>query len=139
MIRTIRGVAIAAFRERRVLFVRRGNPPWQGFWSLPGGRIEKGETVAAAARRELGEETGLAAARLRFVQSFFARPDPKDPQPDDRHFLSLFAAECPAGAAAAASDVTELAWRDVDALDDGEMVPEAAGLTRRAFAVLRAR
>jgi ADP-ribose pyrophosphatase YjhB (NUDIX family) len=139
MIRTVRGVAIAAFRDRRVLLVRRGNPPWQGYWSLPGGRIEKGETVAQAARRELGEETGLGAARLRFVQSFLARPDPKDPQPDDRHFLSLFAAECPAGAATAASDAAELAWREVDLLDDGEMVPQAAALTRRALAVLRAR
>ncbi len=43
----------------RLLLVRRANPPAQGTWSLPGGRIEPGESEADAVRRELGEETGL--------------------------------------------------------------------------------
>ena len=42
-----------------VLLVRRARPPGEGTWSLPGGRVEPGEHIADALRRELAEETGL--------------------------------------------------------------------------------
>jgi 8-oxo-dGTP diphosphatase len=43
----------------RLLLVRRAHQPSQGLWSIPGGRIEPGETAAEAAAREVREETGL--------------------------------------------------------------------------------
>jgi ADP-ribose pyrophosphatase YjhB (NUDIX family) len=43
----------------RLLVVRRANPPAAGSWSLPGGRVEEGESDALAAAREVLEETGL--------------------------------------------------------------------------------
>lgn len=46
----------------RVLVVRRANEPGRGLWSLPGGRLEPGESAAAAAEREVREETGLEVA-----------------------------------------------------------------------------
>ena len=49
----------AIFRDSRVLIAERGAGPMRGTWSLPGGKIEPGETAAAAARREIKEETGL--------------------------------------------------------------------------------
>ena len=42
-----------------VVLIRRGNPPNAGLWSLPGGRVERGELLSAAAQREVREETGL--------------------------------------------------------------------------------
>lgn len=50
------------FRGEDVLLIRRAKPPLQGQWSLPGGRIERGERAADAAVREVREETGCSIA-----------------------------------------------------------------------------
>lgn len=54
-------VGVVCVRNDEVLLIQRGKPPREGEWSLPGGRIEWGETAAAAALRELAEETGIEA------------------------------------------------------------------------------
>mgnify|MGYP003488898396 FL=1 len=54
-------VGVVCLKGDEVLLIRRGTPPRQGEWSLPGGRIEPGEAVTAAALRELREETGVEA------------------------------------------------------------------------------
>ena len=53
-------VSAAIFRDGQVLLVRRARSPGKGFYSLPGGRVEFGESLHAALRREVDEETGLA-------------------------------------------------------------------------------
>ena len=52
-------VSAAIFREDKVLLVRRARSPGKGFYSLPGGRVEYGETLHTALSREVDEETGL--------------------------------------------------------------------------------
>jgi ADP-ribose pyrophosphatase YjhB (NUDIX family) len=51
--------AVVHDAEHRLLMIRRANPPGAGRWSLPGGRVEAGESDAEAVRREVAEETGL--------------------------------------------------------------------------------
>lgn len=54
-------VGVVCFRGEDVLLIRRGKPPREGEWSLPGGRIEWGERAEDAALRELKEETACDA------------------------------------------------------------------------------
>ncbi len=53
------GVGCVVVRDGALLMVRRGKEPAKGLWSLPGGRLEHGESLAEAAAREVLEETGL--------------------------------------------------------------------------------
>ncbi|MBS7539628.1 NUDIX hydrolase [Ancylobacter lacus] len=58
-VRPVLATSTAVFREGRVLLARRGKAPMKGVWTLPGGRVEPGEPLAAAAARELMEEVGV--------------------------------------------------------------------------------
>lgn len=106
--RPLVGIAAIIFRGNTVLLVRRGREPLAGALSFPGGAQKLGETAEAAARRELGEETGLAAGPLRLsshadVISF------DDPTSSPRfHYTVLhFAGIAEAGDPTASSDVSE--------------------------------
>jgi 8-oxo-dGTP diphosphatase len=64
--RPILAVSAAVFREGRVLIVRRARVPLLGYFSLPGGGVEVGETMASALARELMEEVGIEAEIVAF-------------------------------------------------------------------------
>ncbi len=104
------GVGVVVVRDGRVLLVRRGRPPRVGRWSIPGGLQQLGETVEAAARREVAEETGLVLGPLRLV----AVVDLIERDPDGRvrrHYTLIdYAARAEPGCARAASDAAELCW-----------------------------
>lgn len=99
-------------RGDRVLLVRRANPPDQGLWGFPGGRIEPGETYLDAALRELKEETGLLAdtPRLLTVLDFIQH----GPDGALAHHFAMIAVLCRwrAGEAVAADDALEARWFD---------------------------
>jgi len=70
-------VGAIVFWDGAVLLVKRGAEPNQGRWSLPGGALETGETVEAAAVRETREETGVDVrpSRVLDVRNFIERKD----------------------------------------------------------------
>jgi 8-oxo-dGTP diphosphatase len=117
----------------RVLLIRRKFPPFQGHYALPGGFVEIGETVEDACRRELMEETGVNAGRLRLVGVY------SDPKRDPRgHTCSVaFLASAPranpkAGDDAAAAEWVENWSRAELAFDHARILADAWRMARPA-------
>ena len=123
--RPIVGIGIVVIKHESVLLVRRGKPPNVGSWTLPGGAQEVGETMEAAARRELLEETGVSVGRLHFA----AHVDNIRRDAEGRvqfHYTILdFAARWESGEPVAGSDVTEAAWVPLDGLEEYRLWSEA--------------
>jgi len=60
--------SVALIRKTQLLLIQRARAPMEGLWTLPGGRLEPGETIEACAQREVLEELGLHAFALRPVR-----------------------------------------------------------------------
>ena len=112
------GAGIVCFRGDSVLLIRRGKAPAHGTWSIPGGRIERGETAADAALRELQEETGITARLIGLVDVVDAIfDDDKTGGPPAHYLLFDFAAVWSSGEPVAADDATDAQWVSPEALD----------------------
>lgn len=68
--RPVVGVGGVVIANGRVVLIRRGNEPRKGEWSIPGGRLEVGETLTEGVRRELREETGLDVEVAELIEAF---------------------------------------------------------------------
>jgi ADP-ribose pyrophosphatase YjhB (NUDIX family) len=126
------GVGAVVWRDDQVLLIRRGKPPKQDSWSLPGGRQELGETVAAAAQREVWEETGLHidVHDVVAVVDLIERND--DGAVQVHYTLIDVLAEWQSGEAQAADDATAVAWATLDELPCYELWSETERIIRLA-------
>jgi 8-oxo-dGTP diphosphatase len=98
----------------RLLLIKRGHEPEAGRWSLPGGRVEPGETDEQAVIREIREETGLSVTCQHLVGSV-ERPGPRDAVIEIRDY----AATVTGGRLAAGDDAADVRWvspADLDGL-----------------------
>ncbi|HWE91903.1 MAG TPA: NUDIX domain-containing protein [Pseudonocardiaceae bacterium] len=118
---TIRCVgAVVVDGARRMLLVQRGQEPGRWRWSLPGGRVEPGETDSQALIREIAEETALTI-RPGALFGVVTRPAPAG-----EYVIYDYACAVVAGVARARSDAADVRWVDqaaFEALDhDGRLV-----------------
>jgi 8-oxo-dGTP diphosphatase len=114
------GAVIWDASRRRLLLVKRGHEPDAGLWSLPGGRVEAGESDAEALVREMREETGLTVTPVRLLGSV------RRPAPDGRVLeIYDYEAAVTGGILAAGDDAAEVRW-----VDAGELtaLPLTSGL-----------
>ncbi|NNM74841.1 NUDIX domain-containing protein [Enterovirga aerilata] len=117
--------SVCVVRDGKVLLAARARPPMQGVFTLPGGLVEPGETLAEAAIRELREEVGVEAEILGFV-------GPVEVIERDaagrarRHFvICAHAARWLSGDGQAGEEALEVRWLGPDELGS---VPTTAGL-----------
>ncbi|MGD1877823.1 MAG: NUDIX hydrolase [Kiloniellaceae bacterium] len=110
--RPLIGVGVVVFKDDKVLLIRRGKPPREGQWSLPGGRQRLGERVDETARREVAEEAGLVVdvGPLIDVVDSITRDDTGTVQ--YHYTLVDVLAEWRSGEAVAGHDAAEVAWAD---------------------------
>ena len=114
--RPLIGVGVVVFKGGEVLLVRRGKPPREGQWSLPGGRQRLGETVRATAAREVAEEAGLEVEVTALLDVIDSMTRDGDGELAYHYTLIDFLAEWRAGEARAGGDVMEVTWADPDDL-----------------------
>jgi 8-oxo-dGTP diphosphatase len=108
-------VSGAIFRDDKVLLVRRARSPGKGFYSLPGGRVEFGESLHTALHREVDEETGL---RIEIIGLAGWREVLPGNSGGGHYLIMSFAARWAAGEVRLNDEHDDFKWIAPDALGD---------------------
>lgn len=115
------------------MIVKRANDPYKGEWSIPGGRVELGETLVEAVQREVREETGLDVRVGDVIEVFehIAREDGRLRY----HFVIIdYLCTWVGGALRAGDDADDVAWVTGDELALYGVAETAAAVIRKALA-----
>ena len=108
-------VSAAIFRDDKILLVRRARSPAKGYYSLPGGRVEFGETLHAALHREVDEETAL---KIEIIGLAGWREVVPGAGGGGHYLIMSFAARWTAGEPVLNDELDDFRWLQPDALGD---------------------
>ena len=108
-------VSAAIFRNDKILLVRRARSPAKGFYSLPGGRVEFGETLHVALHREVDEETGL---RIEILELAGWREVLPTADGGGHYLIMSFAAHWSCGEPVLNDELDDYQWLAPDALGE---------------------
>lgn len=131
------GVGAVLVDGERVLLIRRGHAPRAGAWSVPGGRVDAGERLADAVRREAREETGLEVepGRLLCLYEYVERT--RDGAVGHHYVVADYLCRITGGALRAGSDAAEARWLTLGELHGEDVTEALPALMARAVAVQR--
>lgn len=132
------GVGGVVIHEGRALLIRRGGPPLQGEWSIPGGTLDLGESIPEGIQRELKEETGIDVRVLDLIEVFDRIFRDANGQIQFHFVIVDHLCEFVGGEARAGSDVTDAAWAREDELKKYSLTETATRVIRKAFALAAA-
>ena len=128
------GVGALIFNDGQLLIVERGKEPLKGYWSLPGGLLEVGETLETGIRREVLEETGLEVEPLSIFE-VFERIMPDAQGKTEYHYVLIdYLCKPLGGRLQAASDVSRVAWVSQPDLSRYRLTEGTLAVVERAFA-----
>jgi 8-oxo-dGTP diphosphatase len=131
--RPIVGVGAVIVHQGRVLLVRRGSPPLQGEWSLPGGVVELGETLRAAAEREAREETGLIVKAGEVLEVLDRIIPGQGGAPEYHYVLIDFLCSVVEGRLRAGGDAADVRWASPEELAEFRLESPAMRVIQKAF------
>jgi len=121
----------AVFRDGRVLLARRGVPPAHGLWTLPGGRVEPGETLAEAAAREVAEEVAVACEIIGVAGAVDVIRRDRQGAVTAHFVVVAHAALWRAGDGSTGPEAAAVGWFDPDALPEAT-TPDLADIVAAA-------
>ena len=130
--RPFAAVGVVVFREDTVLLIRRGKPPREGEWSLPGGSQNLGETVRETAVREVLEETGVTIRDPEFLEVIDAILHDDKGRVRYHYTLIDFQAEWEAGEPIAADDAQHAEWVPLSRLEELNLWSKTVEIIRTA-------
>jgi 8-oxo-dGTP diphosphatase len=127
------GVGAILLDGERVLMARRGKEPLKGWWSLPGGLLEVGESLSDAVRREVREETGLEIEILGVFEIFERIMRDGAGQPEYHYVLIDYLCRAAGGDLRPGDDVCEVKWARREELGDLQITEGTLAVIERAF------
>ena len=131
--RPILGIGALIFQGKRILLAQRGKQPLLGWWSLPGGVLETGESLVDGIRREVREETGLEVKPVE-IATVFERIMPDDKGRTEYHYVLIdYVCRVTGGTAQPATDVSALAWVREEELESYRLTEGTLPVIREAF------